>query len=68
MMVNLIMRMLAYELEARGIPDPLRQYMRFSDLWAELCRLYGEPIPPDIAAIINEPPFTGLALPPKEEP
>ncbi len=68
MFINLIMRMLAYDLEARGIRDPLRQYLRFSDLWSELCRLHGETLPPDITAICQEPPFTGFVLPPQEEP
>ncbi len=62
-MINLVMRMLAYELEARGNPDPLRQFYRMADMWAELARLQREPLPPDIAAIVKEPPFTGLALP-----
>ncbi len=68
MMVNLIMRVLAYQLEQRGIRDPLRQFYKFADIWAELARLQQEPLPPDIAAIVKEPPFTGFALPPKEEP
>ena len=68
MFINVLMRMLSYDLEARGVRDPLRQYLRFSDLWVELCRLNGEPVPPDIAAIVKEPPFTGFVLPPQEEP
>ena len=50
MMVNLIMRVLAYDLERRGIRDPLRQPFRFCDLWQELARLQAEPLPPDVAA------------------
>ncbi len=67
MYINLMMRLLSYDLEKRGIADPLRQYVKFSDLWVELCCLNGEPVPPDIAAIVKEPPFTGFALPPQEE-
>lgn len=63
MMVNLIMRMLAYDLERRGLSDPLRQYMRFSDMWNELARLQGEPLPPDIADIVKEHPFSGMQPP-----
>lgn len=67
-MVDLIMHVLAYDLERRGIADPLRQYFRLADTWQELARLQQEPLPPDVAAIVKEPPFTGFALPPKEEP
>jgi hypothetical protein len=68
MFINVLMRMLAYDLEQRGIRDPLRQPFRYADLWSELARLQGEPVPPDIATIVKEPPFTGFALPPQEEP
>ena len=68
MFVNVLMRMLAYELESRSIKDPLRQYFRLCDIWYELARLNGETLPPDIAAIIEEHPFTGLKLPEKEDP
>ncbi len=62
MFINVLMRMLAYNLERRGISDPLRQYMRFSDMWNELARLQGEPLPPDIADIVKEHPFSGMQL------
>ncbi len=66
MFINLLMRMLAYDLERRGISDPLRQYMRFSDMWNELARLQGEPLPPDIADIVKEHPFSGMQQPEPE--
>jgi hypothetical protein len=34
-----------YDLEGRSIRDPLRQYVRFCEVWAELARLNGEPSP-----------------------
>ncbi len=68
-LINLIMRMLAYELEARGISDPLRQYVRLCDVWAELARLNGEPLPQDVRDACASPLFSGLEPPPpKEEP
>jgi hypothetical protein len=68
MFVNLLLRALAFDLEARGIRDPLRQYFRYADLWAELARLQQEPLPADVLAITKEPPFLGLEEPAKEEP
>lgn len=56
---NMLMRMLSLELAARGVKDPLRQYFRYADIWAELARLTQEPLPADVAAIVNEPPFSG---------
>lgn len=67
MFINVLMRMLAYELEARGLSDPLRQYFKYADLWAELARLQGEPLPADVAAAAKEPPFSAWQEKPREE-
>ncbi len=63
MFINVLMRMLAYDLEQRGIHDPLRQPFRYADLWSELARLQGEPIPHDVADILKESPFSGMQQP-----
>ncbi len=69
MYVNVLLRMLTYELEQRGQPDVLRQYVRFCEVWAELARLNGEPLPQDVRDACASPPFSGLEPPPlKEQP
>ncbi len=69
MYVNALMRALQYDLEGRSIRDPLLQYVRFCEVWAELARLNGEPLPQDVRDACASPPFSGLEPPPlKEQP
>ncbi len=53
-------RLLA-ELVAGDVPQPLVQRFTLAFLWADLCRLAGEPLPPDVLARLNTPAVAGLA-------
>jgi len=67
MYVNALMRALQYDLEGRSIRHPLRQYVRLCDVWAELARLNGEPLPQDVRDACAAPLFSGLEPPPPKE-
>ena len=47
-------RLLA-ELVAGDVPQPLVQRFTLAFLWADLCRLTGEPLPPDVQAQLDAP-------------
>lgn len=40
---------------ADEIPDALTESFTFAGLWADLCRLAGEPLPADVAAVLDAP-------------
>ncbi len=45
---------------AEEIPDVLTESFTFAGLWADLCRIAGEPVPRDVAAVLDAP----MPLPP----
>jgi hypothetical protein len=55
MTINQAMPALVAELEEGDVPDPLSQQFRLSFVWADLARLAGEPIPAQVAALLDEP-------------
>ncbi len=40
---------------AEEIPDVLTAEFSFAAIWADLCRIAGEPLPPDVAAALDAP-------------
>jgi len=40
---------------AEEIPDVLTETFTFAGLWADLCRIAGEPVPRDVAAVLDAP-------------
>jgi len=40
---------------AAEIPDVLTETFTFAGLWADLARLAGEPLPADVAAVLDAP-------------
>ncbi len=40
---------------AEEIPDVLTESFTFAGLWADLCRIAGEPVPCDVAAVLDAP-------------
>ncbi len=54
MSVNTLMLALYAEL-AEEIPDVLTETFTFAGLWADLCRIAGEPLPRDVAAVLDAP-------------
>lgn len=55
MRINTLLRVLIDELAADGVPDPLAQPLTLALVWADLARLAGEPLPPEVAAMIAAP-------------
>jgi len=55
MFVNALMTALYAELAAEEIPDVLSTPFTFACLWADLCRIAGEPLPGDVAAVLDTP-------------
>ncbi len=53
MTINAIMAALVSELAEGEIPNPLAQRFTFASVWADLARLAGEPVPAEVAAIVN---------------
>lgn len=50
-----LMAALVAELEAEDIPAPLRQPFTLAMVYADLARLAGEPVPAEVAAILDVP-------------
>lgn len=50
-----LMAALVAELEAEDIPAPLHQDFCLATVYADLARLAGEPVPPEVAAILDGP-------------
>ena len=44
-----------YEELAEELPDALSTRFTFATLWADLCRVAGEPVPRDVAAVLDAP-------------
>ncbi len=55
MTLNQLMTTLAAELAEGGVPDPLQQRFRLDFVWIDLCRLAGEPLPAEIAGVLDRP-------------
>jgi hypothetical protein len=53
MTIDEAIRALVAELAAGGVPAPLAQDFTLAALWDDLARLAGEPIPPEVAALLN---------------
>ncbi len=53
MTIDEAMRALVAELAAGGVPAPLAQPLTLAALWDDLARLAGEPIPPEVAALLD---------------
>ncbi len=47
--------MLIEELAADGVPNVLHESFTFAALWADLARIAGEPLPADVAAVLDAP-------------
>ena len=53
--VNDLLAALCDELAEGDVPAPLAQPLTLAFLWADLARLAGEPVPPDVAAYLDAP-------------
>lgn len=53
--VNRLCERLLAELVAGDVPRPLNERFTLAFLWADLCRLAGEPLPPDVQARLDAP-------------
>jgi hypothetical protein len=53
MTINEAMAILVAELGAGGVPAPLAQPFTLAALWDDLARLAGEPVPPEVAALLD---------------
>ena len=53
--INDLLRRLCDELTEGDVPAPLEQPLRLGLVWADLCRLAGEPAPPDVVACLDAP-------------
>jgi hypothetical protein len=53
-MINAVMTALLEEL-GDEIPDILNAEFSLACLWADLCRIAGEPVPADVAAVLDAP-------------
>ncbi len=65
MTISEALRALVAELAAGGVPTPLTQPFTLAALWDDLARLAGEPVPPEVAALLDgrsaDPTRTGQA-------
>jgi len=52
--INVAMTQLLHEL-ADEIPDALTESFTFAGLWSDLARIAGEPLPRDVAAVLDAP-------------
>ncbi len=46
---------LVAELAEGGVPDPLAQRFTLAFVWADLARIAGEILPPEVAAVLDAP-------------
>jgi hypothetical protein len=53
MSLNDLMALLVAELADGDIPTPLTQRFTLANIWADLARLAGEPVPPEVAALLD---------------
>ncbi len=61
MTVNDALEAFCAELRAGGCPHPLDQPVTLGLLWFALCALAGEDVPPDVAALVDQPLALDLA-------
>jgi len=54
-MINDTLRALVAEMAAGDVPDPLAQPFTLALIWADLARLAGEPLPSEVAALVDAP-------------
>ena len=55
MTITQYLQQLVDELSEGDVPYPLAQSFTLATTFADLCRLAGEPVPPDVAAVLDEP-------------
>ncbi len=55
MTVNDLMQRLVADLEAEGVPDPLRQPLTLAAVWAALCKLRLERPPVAVLVALDDP-------------
>lgn len=60
MIITETFRALVAELAEEGLPDPLTRPMALFAVWADACRIAGEPEPPEVAALMDAPAATLL--------
>ncbi len=53
--VNALMLALVAELHTEDVPAPLDERFTLAAVWADLTRLAGEPVPADVAAVLDAP-------------
>lgn len=53
--INETLRALIAEMAAGDVPDPLAQPCTLALVWADLARLAGEPLPAEVAVLIDAP-------------
>jgi hypothetical protein len=53
MTINDAMNALVNDLAAGDVPDPLAQRFTLANVWYDLCRLSGEPVPALVAALVE---------------
>jgi hypothetical protein len=55
MSINTILAALVEELVEGGMDDPLAEPLTLAALWSDLARIAGEPLPADVAALVDGP-------------
>jgi len=53
--INETLRALVAEMAAGDVPDPLAQPCTLALVWSVLARLAGEPLPAEVAALVDAP-------------
>ncbi len=53
--INDTLRALVAEMAAGDVPDPLAQPCTLALVWADLARLAGEPLPAEVATLLDAP-------------
>jgi len=53
--INDTLHALVAEMAAGEVPDPLAQPCTLALVWADLARLAGEPLPAEVAALVDAP-------------
>ncbi len=55
MTINDALQSLVADLAAEGIADPLAEPLTLAAVWHDLCHLTGEPLPSEVAALLDGP-------------
>lgn len=53
--INDMMRAIVAEVAEEGVADPIGEQFTLAFVWADLCRLSGEALPPEVLAALDEP-------------